>query len=684
MKLHGRLLGILLGLLGCMQAQWVPTNGPAAAVRAYDVLQVDSLIVSSTDDQVMTRRLNGSHWVDAFGVAYTFVFDHHSRFQGQVYVGASHWYSQVASGPNGVMYGSRRNVTEYIHNMAADSSSFCLSTSKGVLMGTDDSTLTTYHSGLPLVMNSGDTTHYYPVYDLALNDQYVFAGTGNGLFRASRQQMNFSILGTPPINVDAVWCRDSLVLAFVGDFTYRSTNSGLNWSQINLFALNSCNRIFEADGSIFLCTDGEGVFESTDNGVNWFRPPGISQTLSVFGGDEIDGNAFLATSKGVFRRNSGTWTWLNYDGLGFSVESMVALPSGCIAAVQGYELFITSDGGNTWTNRAFPANFYAAPMMTSLQGRLMAASDGSLTQAVLADDCNAPWDTLTFALGFGVHYLSGDGESALVNTFGDYWLVTDSGNTVQSVQRPPAQDCNDDPVIFPVDQALYATSCRDTVLLRSRDLGNTWVDCSTGLPPTDYVCYMERIGGRLFATFPNRIFQAVEGDSLWVASDIGIPGNSGPFFDLEYDGRLFYVCNGRRVWSSVDGVNWTDFSTGLPALTGNYSFSSMSLVDSVLYFGTWGYGVWKRSISVIPAGADTPVTPGPSMLLYPNPARDRLRWTGDMEPREVQCWNLMGQRIPLTLTGDGLDVSGLPAGAYVIRLQGRGATVFTGKFLKCE
>lgn len=675
---------MLLGLLGCVQAQWVPTNGPAAAVRAYDVVQVDSLMVSSTDGRVMTRRLNGSRWVDASAITSTILFEHHSRFQGEVYVGGGNWYSHVTSNPNGVAFGTQRNVSDDIYSMAADSVAFLLSTSKGVLMGNNDSILTRYHTGLPLVMNSGDTTHYYPVTDLALNDQYVFAGTPYGLFRASRQQMNFSIVGfsLPPIAINAVWCRDSLLIAFAGNLTYRSTDSGNNWSQTNLFALNFCNRIFEADGSIFLCTMGEGVMESTDGGVNWFRPPGVSQTLYVYGGDEVDGQACLATSKGVFRRNSGTWTWLHYGGLGYLVESMVALPGGCIAAVNDNGLFITSDGGDTWVARAFPGNFSAAPMMASLQGRLMVGDFGGPAQAVLADDCAAPWNTLVLAANQSVFYLSCDGDRALVNSHGVYWLVSDSGNTVQTVQRPPVQDCSTSPVIFTVGEALYATSCYDTVLLRSRDLGNTWVDCSTGLPPTDYVCYMERLGDRLFATFPNRVFQAVEGDSLWVASDFGIPGNSGPFFDLEYDGQRFYICNGRRVWSSVDGMNWTDFSTGLPSLTGNYIFSSMALVDSVLYFGTWGHGVWKRSLTGNPLGAESAAVPGPSMILYPNPARDRLRWTGGMEPHAVQCWNLMGQQMAVTLTGDGIDVSGLPAGAYVIRLQGRRGAVYDGKFLK--
>ncbi|MFN8395933.1 MAG: hypothetical protein U0176_14950 [Bacteroidia bacterium] len=160
----------------------------------------------------------------------------------------------------------------------------------------------------------------------------------------------------------------------------------------------------------------------------------------------------------------------------------------------GDDLHITNDGGNTWTQRALAVGFFPASMMTKLQGRLMLGNGYSQSMVLFADDCGSPWDTLDFGSNSGVFYLASDWEKSMVNLPNSYWLVTDSGNTTTSVQRPPAQDCYDDPVIFPVGDAIYATSCRDTVLLRSRDLGNTWVDCSNGMPPTDYVCYMERIG----------------------------------------------------------------------------------------------------------------------------------------------------------------------------------------------
>ncbi|MFN8395932.1 MAG: T9SS type A sorting domain-containing protein [Bacteroidia bacterium] len=108
----------------------------------------------------------------------------------------------------------------------------------------------------------------------------------------------------------------------------------------------------------------------------------------------------------------------------------------------------------------------------------------------------------------------------------------------------------------------------------------------------------------------------------------------------------------------------------------------MSLVDSVLYFGTWGFGVWKRPVSEMVVAADDPVDQVPAVVLYPNPVRDILRWTGGFEPKSVSCWNMMGQEVPVALRGDGVDVGEWEAGMYVIRLEGRGGTVARGKFLK--
>lgn len=684
MQIRSRFLLVFICLAGWTHSQWRPTNGPVTNTRANDVVQVDSLILCTASNQtVLVRGLHAPQWETPPIGASTFPFSKHARFRGEAYVANDHWYAKVTNGPNGLRYGTHRHVSTPIYDIVGDTS-LCIGTSIGVLMGDNDSVLTRHFFGLPLTMHSGDTTHYYYVTDVAMNSQYVFAATNYGLFRAQRTQMQFSIVNSslPPIFIEDVYCKDSLLIAFAGHFIYRSVDNGSSWVMSNLFSLGGCNGILEADGSIFLGTSGEGIFESTNAGTNWIRPFGLSQTTTIYGGDEIDGKPFLALSAGLYFRDAGTWYNKHFEGLDTRVVSMVALPSGCIAAVAADDLHITNDGGNTWTQRALAVGFFPASMMTQLQGRLMLGNAYNHSRVLLADDCGSPWDTLDFGSNTGVFYLASDWEKSMVNLPGAYWLVTDSGNTTTSVQRPPAQDCDDDPVIFPIGDAIYATSCHDTVLLRSRDLGNTWVDCSNGMPPTDFVCYMERIGGRLFATFPNRIFQAIDGDSLWVASDFGIPVNSGPFFDLEYDGNRYYVCNGRRVWGSTDGMNWTDVSEGLPGLTGNLTYSSMALVDSVLYFGTWGHGVWKRPVSEMVVAAEDPAGPAAPVVFYPNPVQDVLRWTGGFVPKAVSCWNMMGQEVRVSLDGDGVDVSGLGAGMYVIRLEGRGGAVVNGKFMK--
>ena len=72
-------------------------------------------------------------------------------------------------------------------------------------------------------------------------------------------------------------------------------------------------------------------------------------------------------------------------------------------------------------------------------------------------------------------------------------------------------------------------------------------------------------------------------------------------------------------------------------------------------------------------------------VYYPNPARDelRLRYSPDVQPKQIELYDLQGRLVRSQSTGlENLDMEGLPAGTYTMRVTMEGGRTFSDKVVK--
>lgn len=197
-----------------------------------------------------------------------------------------------------------------IRDLISYEANYYASTSSGIYISNDGTTWTSF--GLS---NRN-------VYETALNNNYVFAGTDNyGVYYSSNNGVNWtqSFLNNKSILSLAV--NGNLVIAGTYNYgIYYSTDNGFTWNQSHINNLD-VERI-KFDGNIIYAGTENGIYKSTNNGVNWGQ----------FGLSGKNINDILISSQYIY------------------------------AATDNYGIYVSTKQGITWNliNEGFPTgNLYA-------------------------------------------------------------------------------------------------------------------------------------------------------------------------------------------------------------------------------------------------------------------------------------------------------------------------------------
>lgn len=147
-----------------------------------------------------------------------------------------------------------------------------------------------------------------------------------------------------------------------------------------------------------------------------------------------------------------------------------------------------------------------------------------------------------------------------------------------------------------------------------------------------------------------------------------------------------------KVQVSTDfGANWTDLATvANEAGTGSYINKVYSLagyendIVSIKIIGTRTAGDFNLSfdnfkIATGTMGIGDFLQKG--FAVYPNPATDLLNITSESEVKLAQLYNITGQLVG-TFTSNTINVSGLPAGAYILNIELENGITGSQKIIK--
>lgn len=226
---------------------------------------------------------------------------------------------------------------------------------------------------------------------LAIKDNYIFAGTGNGsgeFFVSSNQGLNWNHIQTFYLPINNLVVSGNSVYFSPIDFIYQSTDNGQNWSVIGNFVLWHIHSFVVSGSNIYICYGqggGFGIFKSTNNGADWTQLNTFQAQSFALNGDYVYAGGFngsitissdngsswiqsnlgtnsnvkqllvvgndlyAATDAGVFKSINNGIDWIQINtGLTNTVINSLAANSNYIFAGTGEGFFVSSNNGNNW------------------------------------------------------------------------------------------------------------------------------------------------------------------------------------------------------------------------------------------------------------------------------------------------------------------------------------------------
>ena len=192
-----------------------------------------------------------------------------------------------------------------------------------------------------------------PTRGFTSDDTYMYQCTSNGVFRSADYGANWTSVdnGLPQLlshgmarTADRIW-----VVTPTGVF--HSTDHGDNWNSGGLDGLD-VRCITTIGDDVYVGTQGEGLFRSVDNGVNWeaINNGSTSTTFRaieshgdiLFAGGQIGTGVFCSTDFGA------SWTLLSNGLPGGSFRGFAAHDNWIVAGSFGNGVYVSVDQGDSW------------------------------------------------------------------------------------------------------------------------------------------------------------------------------------------------------------------------------------------------------------------------------------------------------------------------------------------------
>jgi len=309
---------------------------------------------------------------------------------------------------------------------------------------------------------------------------------------------------------------------------YATTNNGASWQQkISGLTASSMqgNKILNIDNVLFAASSVNGVYKSTDGGINW---------ITVNNGNNLrcnniyySGNKLYAlTDNGVFSTTNSGETWVSQSaglsGNDLKVRCMFA--DGAVSYIGTYNgVWKSTDNSQSWSQTSFYAAQSYINSIAKVNGVIMVGSEGVSNSLVRLNDGGASWQQIRFYQSFNPQVFdifvegntmfigTGHGVHSSTNT-GANWTMLNNG-----LGLDPYVSC-----IIRVDQnLLYCTqTAGGNGIYRSSNNGAVWEEV-TGDGPfwTDFRSVIS-YNGKLFISMGIGIYSRNESNLTNVGNPV--------------------------------------------------------------------------------------------------------------------------------------------------------------------
>ncbi len=705
------LLAVLFA--GTLTAQWVQTNGPYGG-DVTSLVVADSALYAGTSGGVFRSADNGSTWIQVNNGLSNRYINSLIAYETCLFAGTydgiflsidqgAHW---MLTGPsnwglfgNGAVLIANLYVSECCGRGCGYQQSLAVSTDDGgtwtdmsetlgwevyAFTSIDSIHIAGNYGGIHLSADGGltwmESSNGLPsnvwVKALTLSDNILFAGTDrHGIFHSIDSGATWTAIseGLPKRLPDTTRYSEIISLATVGNGVfagirdngiYRTTDGGTIWTRMNvgLPPASSVPTIAVSGTNIFAGNTGD-VFCSQDFGLSWIGTTlPIQNTyvsaLAVVGTTLIAGVNGGTWRNALFRSTDDGTTWLEPALTGRFVSSFVRSGVNIFAGCDSGRILISTNNGIDWTQPG-RINTNAFTLCLAVSGtNLFAGTLWSPDGVYRSTDNGVTWTTVNTGLpqNFRIRAIAVNEQNIFLGNEGGIYRSTDQGNEWTQINTGLPE--------YPRITTIATSELgifvgRDVAgsgtpgIFRSTDDGMSWTPLSTS-----YIQSINQIIG-------------VGGTNLFAGTDNGV-----------------YVVDG-------NSGTWRQVSEGMVPS----NVSALAADNTMLFAGTWGAGIWKRSLSEMITDVQTPAGELPSEYTlrqnYPNPFNPSTTIRYQLPTQShvtLKVFDVLGREVAMLVDGveepgyksvsfnvEAIHESPLPSGVYFYRIQAGSPSTNSGR-----
>jgi photosystem II stability/assembly factor-like uncharacterized protein len=493
-----------------------------------------------------------------------------------------------------------------------------------IFLSADDKLYVSDNNGASWI-NSNEPKSFNFIYGIAVNGKDIFISANNGIYKSSDYGKYWTnISGNLPSGVCySIFYNGNKIYAGKYRGIYSTSDNGNTWELCTSdFKEQAVGFAADSSGSIYAST-GDALLMSADGGKLWSKikeftfPAGVPGSLVFM----KDGTAFAAGYNSVLKF-TGNFTSIEElsDGMINTVIYDIGVTSkNKVIAIGDFDLFATSDNGDTWKPLDAKSVFGVYPNHRLGIDKKDNIYIGYGSGYGKSTDGGVTWEKHLTGSGSGFKSFAFGNNGILfaLGNAGVYRSVND-GFTWQQVESFPI-DINDSKII--TDRYGYIYYRVQGGIYRSTDDGNTWnrisSDEQTGI--TDFL--ITRKGYFVTGTTTGMYLSFNSGNS-WQKVNVGK-------YNQSYVYTLFEAPNGSLITTTTyglfisvnDGLAWN--FTDDAETRGFVATYFMTDKNGYLYAGSGGKGVFRTQEPFLKITApDAVVLPG-SQKVYLSWNRNR-------------------------------------------------------------
>ncbi len=671
-------------------SQWEQVNSPAGTTNVSSFIAYDTLkLISASCGLHTTADLSGAWKLGSTYEIQAYTLKGDSLFIGSDYDGI--WLVKLNSSSfNPVRLGYNVYYTKSLDH--DDSCLYIGSEFNGVFRySLDRGVAVQLNEGLPFIENCFETACFnmYFVYSIKIKDGYIFAGTHEGIYRASLDDLRWEDVNSSSTRAEVSFISviDNMLFMGIGEELFVSEDNGESW-QVYYVAPSGITSVYKNGMNIYVSTGENGIQFTEDGGQHWQSLNSGLIDLSVDFISSADSVLVCGTqTSGFYYYFNDQWI-NNNKGIICSQVRSLENANGSLVFTDGDKVY-ASDNGNNWSdvtpgveNDYFGSleamgdtvfltyKYYVPNPNFENNVRILYTTNGGETW----DETGSPvpyWGDDTYRM-----YASG---KRLYVHEDDKMYYTDNLGADWNNISLPEEYCNYFYSFLVHNSVPYAAACGNAELIKLDESSN-WVLSNNGLPSDREIEFMVRCKDAIFAyVFVHGMYASTDNGESWSEANNGINDELN-YADYAYrDSELFLASNKGVFYTDDHGQNWYKINTGLI----NKDLSSIVERSDTLFVGTYGNGIWKRAIDNISYSPSAIIDRIP-VKIYPNPVTGFIyvNYKNTESAAEVEIYDITGSLVlsKRINTDDIVNVEKLKSGLYIIKINFKNST-YTDKFI---